>query len=410
MADIAANTNTRIAEGLSAELTEQLQRVKQPGMAARGLPNQAYTSDTYARLERDQLLARTWTCIGVASDLPRVGSVKPVDMLGVPLLLVRGRDQRVRAFHNVCSHRGVKLVTQPGRVKSLIKCPYHCFCYDVDTGALKHTPHFGGPNVDDHAELDRSLHGLKEVPAAVWFDLIFVNLAGNAPAFADHIRPLAERWQAYDLSRIRHGGDIGGAMDFHVACNWKLAVENYCESYHLPWVHPNLNSYSNLADHYNIVEPRFAGQGSLKYAPSDDAPLPQFDGLPEWARTGSEYIALFPNVLLGVQCDHVFTIWLEPQGPENTVEHLNLYYVGDEAVSEAYADSRQATLDRWQEVFAEDVDLVERMQAGRHSPAFDGGFFSPVMDPPTKAFHEWAARALTEDLLDRAPEVQRAAE
>jgi choline monooxygenase len=395
---------------LDADLAAKLDRTRRPGLQARGLPNEAYTGRDFERLEREQLLWRTWTVVGVASDLPRPGWVKPVDLLGAPLLLVRGRDDRVRVYHNVCSHRGVKLVAEPGRVKSLIKCPYHCFCYDVDDGSLKHTPHFGGQNVDDHAELDRSLHGLKEVASAVWFDLVFVNVAGNAPPFDAHIAPLAERWAAYDLSRLRHGGAVGGAMDFHVDCNWKLAVENYCESYHLPWVHPNLNSYSKLSDHYNIVEERFAGQGSRVYAPSDDAPLPQFPNLPEWARTGAEYIAFFPNVLLGVQCDHAFTIWLEPQGPEKTVEHLNLYYVGDDAVSDAYRDSRAATIERWQEVFQEDVDVVQRMQLGRHSPAFEGGFFSPVMDPPTRAFHEWAARALTEDLLDRAPELVRAAE
>ena len=396
--------------GFDAEFAERLRRSLAPGMQARGLPNEAYTSADFQRLERTELLARTWTCVGVASDLPRVGSVKPVDMLGAPLLMVRGRDRQVRVYHNVCSHRGVKLVSAPGRVKGLIKCPYHCFCYDIDGGQLKHTPHFGGQNVDDHPELDRSLHGLREVRAAIWCDLVFVNLAGNAPAFADHVAPLAERFAAHDLSRLRHGGAVGGGRDFEVACNWKLAVENYCESYHLPWVHPNLNSYSKLADHYNVVEERYAGQGTRVYAPSDDAPLPEFPNLPESARTGAEYVALFPNVLMGVQRDHVFTIWLEPRGPERTIEHLNIYYVGEEAVADAHAGSRRKTLERWSEVFLEDVDVVERMQAGRHSPAFDGGFFSPVMDPPTKAFHAWTARALTEDLLDRAPPAVQAAE
>jgi choline monooxygenase len=109
---------------------------------------------------------------------------------------------------------------------------------------------------------------------------------------------------------------------------------------------------------------------------------------------------LFSNVMMGIQSEYCFSIWTEPPGVERTVEHLNIYYVGEEAVSDAYADSRRKTLERWEEVFVEDVDVVQRMQQGRASPAFDGGLFSPVMDTGNHAFHLWVARALTEGILD----------
>jgi len=387
-----------------------LARVKQPVREAAGLPSAAYTSRDFAAYEAEALFARTWTCIGTRAALPRNGYARPVDFLGVPLVMVRDHDGTVRVYHNVCSHRGVKLVTEPQRVKGRLRCPYHSFCYELKTGALTATPHFGGQNVDTCPSLDRSRWGLRPVRSVEWAGLIFVNLADNAPDFPDFIAPLAERWGLYDLSLLRHGGEVGGAMDFDVATNWKLAVENYCESYHLPWVHPGLNSYSKLQDHYNIAEASYAGQGTRVYAPADDAPLPQFPGLSEAHTRGAEYVALFPNVLLGVQCDHFFSIWLEPKGPDRTIEHLNIYYVGDEAVGDSYRESRRKTIDRWEEVFVEDVDVVQRMQQGRQSPAFDGGFFSPVQDPGNHAFHLWVARALTEDILDAAPQEVRAAE
>ncbi len=387
---------------------EALAAVKRPIEEARGLPNQAYTDPDFLDYEKAVLFARTWTCIGTASSLPRKGYARPVDMLGVPLVLVRDHDGAVQVYHNVCSHRGVKLVSEPQRVKGRLRCPYHSFCYELKTGALTATPHFGGQNVDDHPALDRRRHGLRRVRSAVWADLVFVNLAGNAAPFEDFVAPLTARWRAYDFDRIRHGGEIGGSMDFDVKTNWKLAVENYCESYHLPWVHPGLNSYSKLSDHYNIAQESYAGQGTRVYAPSDDAPLPQFPNLTEREKRGAEYIALFPNVLLGVQCDHIFTIWLEPKGVDRTIEHLNIYYVGDEAVGEAYAESRRRTIERWQEVFVEDVDVVQRMQQGRHSPAFEGGLFSPVMDPGNHAVHLWVARALSENILDAGPPAQAA--
>lgn len=375
--------------------------VKQPTGEAQGLPNHCYTDPAFLDYERAALFARTWTCIGTASSLPRKGYAKPVDMLGVPLVMVRDHDGEVHVYHNVCSHRGVKLVAGEQRVKGRLRCPYHSFCYELKTGALTATPHFGGQNKDDCPGFDKSRHGLRPVRTAVWADLVFVNLAENAPDFAHHVAPLAERWGAYDLARLRHGGTIGGSMDFDVRTNWKLAVENYCESYHLPWIHPGLNSYSRLADHYTIVgDDLYAGQGVTNYAPADDAPLPKFPGLSAEQQSGAEYVALFPNVLLGIQSDHFFSIWLEPLGTDRTVEHLNLYYVGEEAVSDAYADSRRKTVERWEEVFVEDVDVVERMQQGRASPAFDGGLFSPMMDTGNHAFHIWVARALSEGILD----------
>lgn len=379
-------------------------QVKRPIAEARGLPNRCYTSAEFLGQEQDELFARTWTCIGTAASLPRKGFARPVDFLGVPLVLIRDHQGAVKIYHNVCSHRGVKLVTQPQRVKGRLRCPYHCFCYELDNGALTATPHFGGAYQDRVEGFDISRHGLRAVRTAVWADLVFINLAENAPPFEHFIAPLAQRWAAYDLSRLRHGGEIGGAMDFDVRTNWKLAVENYSESYHLPWVHPGLNSYSRLEDHYTIVEPdSFSGQGVTNYAPADDAPLPRFPGLTETQLKSGEYVGLFPNVLLGVQADHFFSIWLEPVAPERTIEHLNIYYVGDAAVSEAYAENRRRTMERWREVFVEDVDVVQRMQAGRHSPAFDGGLFSPAMDSGNHAFHLWVARALTEGILDDKP-------
>jgi choline monooxygenase len=227
--------------------------------------------------------------------------------------------------------------------------------------------------------------------------MVFVNISGQAADFSTYTAPLAERWSMFDESLIRHSGP-DSSTTFNVNCNWKLAVENYCEAYHLPWVHPALNSYSRLEDHYNINEwDSFAGQGSRVYRPNltdTGEELPNFPGLPTQFRGGAEYAALFPNVLLGVHQDHFMAVRLEPVGVSRTVEHLELYYVGDQALDDAYAPIRSANLRAWKQVFAEDVGVVERMQRGRASPAFDGGVFSPVMDVPTHCFHKWAAQRL----------------
>src|SRR3546814_673351 len=268
--------------------------------------------------------------------------------------------------------------------------------YALD-GSLKATPLIGGPGTSTCEGFDKAGHGLKPVRSAVWADAVFVDLSGQAPAFADFIAPIAQRWADFDFTRLRHGG-ADSSFSIEVGCNWKLAVENYCEAYHLPWIHPALNSYSRLEDHYNIaIEGRLAGQGSTAYRPSlsaDGRQFPAHPGLPARWDGAAEYLALFPNVLFGVHSDHFYSVMLEPLGVDRTREHFEIYYFDEAVRGDGYADLRATNARQWRTVFEEDRGVVEGMQAGRASPAFTGGVFSPAMDTPTHCFHQWMAAAL----------------
>ena len=237
--------------GADRQFGADLERVCRPIGEATGLPNRCYVDGAHYDVEKTLVFDRGWTCIGFGKDIPLPGDAVPIDHLGAPLLAVRAKDGAINVFHNVCSHRGMVLVEEPTRIRSVIRCPYHSWCYGTD-GALKATPHVGGPGHNAHGAIDRETLGLRPVRSAVWFDLIFVDLLENAPAFETFIQPLAQRWRMFDQEELHHAGD-DGSFKLEVGCNWKLAVENYCESYHLPWVHPGLNSYSRLEDHDNIV-------------------------------------------------------------------------------------------------------------------------------------------------------------
>jgi choline monooxygenase len=381
-------------------ILEDLARVTQPIEEARGLPNYAYTSEDFARFERDNLLARTWTCIGVGAWVPEAGDVRPVELQGMPLILLRDQEGQIKVFHNVCSHRGLKLVTKPGKLGKALRCPYHSWTYDLE-GRLRATPHVGGPGQHRCAGFSREGNGLKAVRTGVWMDMIFVNLSGDAPAFEEHIAPLANRWHMADQGLIRHGG-ADSRLGFDLRCNWKLAVENYCEAYHLPWIHPSLNSYSRLEDHYNIeIEGVGSGQGTQVYNPmlsNDGETFPSFPRWPSDWHKRAEYIAFYPNVLVGIHADHFYAVIIEPLGAGRTREHFEIYYIGDEPLGPDYEKLRKANAETWRGVFAEDQGVVEGMQEGRASPGFEGGVFSPVMDGPTLCFHRWAARTLRASL------------
>ena len=365
-----------------------LDLVRQPISRAHGLPNAHYTDPAVFEEERDALLSAGWVGLAVGADVPEPGDARPIDFAGMPLLLIRDKAGTVRVFHNICRHRGMILVDAPRRIEGAIRCPYHSWCYGTD-GRLVSTPHVGGPGQNVAEGIDKATLGLIEVRSHLWMDVVWINISGDAPAFADVNADLIARWAEFDVP-LYHGG-ADSRFTLEVACNWKLAVENYCESYHLPWVHPDLNTYSRLEDHYHIEAPGlYSGQGTLVYRQlqgEDGGTFPDFAHLSGKWDTAAEYITAYPNVLLGVHRDHAFAIVLLPQGPGRTQEHIHLYY----AVPDTDAGLRARNTTQWKKVFEEDIFVVEGMQRGRHAPAFDGGRFSPAMDGPTHLFHDWVA-------------------
>lgn len=379
-----------------------VESVLQPIEKASGLPNEAYTSDSFIAHERDHVLGASWAGLWFASDLPRKGQVKPVDFMGLPLVIVRTKNDEIKVFHNVCSHRGMILVKEETQIQGALRCPYHSWSYNLD-GELKGTPHLGGIGQQKSEGFNHCDHGLKPVRSEVLMDVIFINLSGDAEDFNQYVKPLTNRWQTFlgntGLDRMRSNPEID-SMEIEIRANWKLAVENYCESYHLPWIHPELNTYSRLEDHYHImVGDNFGGQGSYAYSLSSESGavgLPRFPEWPEDKLKEAEYVAFYPNVLLGIQADHTFVMIIEPIAFDKSLEHVRLYYVGDEIISDEHGllDSRKANREAWRAVFAEDIEPVEGMQKGRLSPAYQGGVFSPVMDNPTHHFHQWVARKL----------------
>ena len=381
---------------------DKIEATKNSINEANGLPNECYLSDEYFKIEREKVFFNNWIVVGVSSSVPEVGDAKPFNLMGIPLLILRDKNNKIRVFHNVCSHRGMILVKEECKLKNTIRCPYHSWSYNFN-GELIATPHVGGMNIHETEGFIKSKSNLKEISTHVWMDLIFINVNKNKKDFEESIDPLEKQWSKFiskeDQKLIRHARDFG-YFNMEVKSNWKLAIENYCESYHLPWVHPELNRVSNLKDHYHIEDlaETFSGQGSNKYSQ-------QFDGnkklltFPNWPKDlyqNSEYVSLFPNVMLGIHVDHFYAFWLEPLSNNNTREHFEMYYVGDEsASSDEYKEIRKKNFAFWQEVMNEDVAAIEGMQKGRSSPAYNGGNFSPVMDTPTLMFHKWVATNLT---------------
>ena len=327
--------------------------------AANGLPNAHYIDPEIFAEENKALFYNKWAGLAVTADVPEAGDAVPLEFLGVPLLLIRDKEGQVRVFQNICRHRGMILVEEPRKIEGAIRCPYHSWCY-ATTGRLVSTPHVGGPGHNTHEAIKRDELGLKEVRSHIWNEIVFINLSGDADPFETEYKELLERWAEFDVP-VYHGGK-DSIIEFDLKTNWKLIIENYCESYHLPWVHPGLNSYSRLEDHYHIEEPgKFSGQGTYVYRQikdDDGSVFPDFPNLSDKWNTAGEYITFLPNVMVGVQRDHMFAIILNPIAVDRTIETAHLFY----ASSEVSPSLRKKNAEQWYIVFEEDI-----MARGRHA-------------------------------------------
>lgn len=340
----------------------------------------SYRSQDWLAREKTELFSNSWMFAEFVHNLPERGDVRPVEVNGTPLILLRDREGELRAFHNVCSHRGSQLVCEPKAERKTLVCPYHGWIYKLD-GTLYGARHFAGV---DRAELPPAKgSGLRPVRVAEWLDFVFVNL-GDGPGFDELIAPLSRRWAEYDLTDMRHSAYL--RYDF--TANWKLVVENFLESYHVPFIHHVLNTYSPFTERYQVQlsgEVLGIGQGTYQPAEQDGLELPRWPG---GTSLKAEYYSVFPTFLIGLMPDHLFAWSLDPLAPDRTVEHLHFYFLGEAAHEEKFAALREATLVNWKRVNDEDWEIIERMQAGMRSPAFERAMLSAEMEKNINGFQQ----------------------
>lgn len=361
-----------------------------PTTAAAGLPAGLYTDPSVAGAENARLFARTWTCAGYAHEVPNQGDALPLVAAGAPIVFVRGRDDRIRCFHNVCPHRGNLVATHRLTGAGSLVCRYHGWVFDLD-GGLRLTPHFGGFGSPTQEGFDRACHGLKPVRMARWHDWLFVNLSGDAPPFEDYLAPFAARLVDYDLGLLRHAR----TASFDIAANWKLVEENFLEVLHLPNVHPGLNAVAPFKDHEMVNDGPCLGTVIRVGLPATwaEPALPRFPRLEADDRMAKN-LALFPNFKLIVGPDHCASMIEFPDGAARTRQRWDFYFVGAESLDARFAQARAAIVDFFLEVNGEDVGILEDMQVARASPAAGGGVFSGAWEPVVHGFQKLVAAAL----------------
>jgi Rieske 2Fe-2S family protein len=353
---------------------------------SRTLPASAFTGPDVFAWELRHLFAGSWTCLGRADEVRGAANQRALTVGDVGVLLTFAEDG-VRAFANVCRHRGHELLPEGGAAdRPAVVCPYHGWAFRLD-GALTTATAMRGV-----ADFDPAEHGLVELPAVNWAGWLFVNATGDAPAFADHLGELAGLLAPYRMAELR----LRAGHDYRVAANWKVIVENYQECYHCPQIHPELCRVSPPASGSNWDLPGAWVGGSMdlrehaETMSADGRGAGVFiDGAP---RRTVRYLALFPNLLVSAHPDYVMMHRLWPVEPGVTEIECRWYFP-EEITDPAYA------VDFWDLTNRQDWAACESVQRGLSSPHFRPG----PLAPNESAVHQWTtlvARAYAAGRLD----------
>ena len=358
-------------------------RLQKPVAEGSALPNLAYTCEDFYRLEQQTVFYDNWVFAGFAHRIERAGDMLPTEIAGQPIVLVRGDDSVIRAFHNVCPHRGARLVNECRNARKFV-CPNHSWSYSL-AGQLIARPHFHGGERHDVNRDSCHRADLVELRCVTWHDWVFVNLSGNAADFDESIAPITRSLEGYEMDAMR----FSDSLEFDLAANWKLPIENFIEPYHVFSCHPWLNDFVGMDER---DPPGFedkvlsCGYRFQKTDPARGGELPWFPNLPADKQNRGDWFVLFPNFAFEIFPDQVDVFVCTPTGPNRCQETIALYFVGDGAEDERYRSAREHVVKNWHDLNQEDIGIIERMQAGRYSDGFDGGVLSPYWDPVQQHF------------------------
>ena len=390
-----------VDEAVAVLSDEVLDGLNRDTSLVRGLPNAAFTTDAFLNLEYQTLFKRSWVFAGRASAVANPGDVEPVEVAGSSLFLVRGADQKIRVFHNVCPHRGARLVIESLQETLTLTCPYHAWSYELD-GNLKGRPHYHGPDQHDRGnnsgEHTNERVCLFEVRSALWHDWVFVNLDGAAQSFDDYIAPIRSHLDGWDLSQF----SFAYHDQFEFRCNWKLVTENFSDYYHNFKVHPNMVGAAYVAETSGPAHPAGVHLSLLSTMTGSDQmfsevkmdALPTLPGLAEDKRLTQPAAIVFPNIGMVIHPAHMQFAYFEPIDAGTSIMHLWFYFVGDAAEASRYEKTRQFTYTEFETINKEDEGICLRLQEGRTCDAYDGGRLAPYWDVSTAHFHRQIADAI----------------
>lgn len=352
------------------------------------IPASWYTDERVFELEKQSVFSRSWQIAARVDQLQKSGDYVTTDIGDEPVVVVRGDENQIRAFFNVCRHHAAAVMTEPHGNAPQMRCPYHGWTYSLE-GELKGTPDFSGV-----CDFDRAGNGLIPIDVAVWQSWVFIRTGGTQDAglpSTPEARVPIEDWLGAQLVNEISALGLGSLHWFErrkyvIDCNWKVFVDNYLDGgYHVPHLHKGLDSVLDYS-HYTIeCGPRHCLQSS---------PMVTGDNAEVAAnRTGDRalYYWIYPNFMINCYEGVMDTNLVRPLTVDRT-EVIFEFYFRD--VSEAARNRNLASVAVGDKIQQEDLDICASVQRGLKSRAYDAGRLSVRREAGEHLFH----RLLHEDL------------
>jgi phenylpropionate dioxygenase-like ring-hydroxylating dioxygenase large terminal subunit len=348
-----------------------------------------YTDPAIFGLEQSHIFENMWFCAVRASDLATPGSFRSVQVGRESVLVVRGRDGQLRAFLNICRHRGARLCTdETGEVKRAFQCPYHAWTYGLD-GKL-----IAAPNLTSMPDIDRTEYGLVAVHLREWLGYAWVCLADEPPSFEGDVQgAVTERLGTLEAIDAYEIGDlvVGRRITYDVKANWKLIVENFMECYHCATIHPELTEVlpefaDGYAAQYYVGHGAEFGEEISGFTVDGGEGFDKLPGVPEDQDRRYYAITVKPSVFINLVPDHIIFHRMFPVAEDRTIVECDWLY-SKEVVSSGRDVSRSVEL--FHRVNVQDFDACERCQPAMNSRAYAKGGVLVPSEHHIGAFHDW---------------------
>ena len=349
----------------------------------KSLPSSAYTTDQAWQAERAGIFAREWFCVGREEDLAEPGSHRLIDLNGESVILVRTKSGELRAHHNVCRHRGSRICDHAndakwglelpgGVIGGVIRCPYHGWAYGLE-GDLLAAPGAG-------EAIDKAAFHLFPVGVACWGGFVFLNLEPeSAPDLAVSLHQAPRRLANYPLEDLR----TAQVLNYDVAANWKLILENYNECYHCGPVHPELceivpefRKDGGIHLDWELGVPH--REGATTYTTTGTTRRAFFPGLSEEEKVRHKGELIYPNLMFSVSSDHAAAFLLWPLAFDRTLIECRFLFHKDEMAKDDFDPSD--AIDFWDLVNRQDWAVCERVQRGISARIHEHGWYLGIED------------------------------
>ncbi|GGF64193.1 aromatic ring-hydroxylating oxygenase subunit alpha [Alteromonas lipolytica] len=417
-----ANLDIIESEMLPATLEEEIAVTLKNHPVTYSLPRDFYTSEEYFNVEMKQIFEKEWLFVGLTCEIPRKGNYITQQIAGNPVVIVRDQNNEVKAFHNVCRHRGSKIcLASKGKAAKLV-CPYHQWTYELDGDLL-----FAGTEMGEDFDL-KKFH-LKPVNCKTAGGYIFISLSKNPPNIDDFFETLAHYLEPYDLENAK----VASEKTIMEDANWKLVIENNRECYHCNGSHPEL--LGSLLEWDDTDDPRatdeFKQHVASKQAKWDEEGIPHehksfghakrnrivrmplkegimvmtMDGKLACDKLmgriknpdlGSMRILHLPNSWNHAQSDHLIAFQVRPISATKT-EVTTKWIVHKDAVEGKDYDVDNLTV-VWDQTNLQDRTLAENNQRGINSSAYEPGPYSPTYEFGVINFIDWFSHTMQANL------------